>query len=81
MACGRGSRLSWSRIYDSGHSASASGWRRRACVRGVSEALIAAAVFIDGERVEDVGRKISAGQTLVLNDPRRAQGSGRRSRW
>jgi 23S rRNA pseudouridine2604 synthase len=39
------------------------------CSRREAEALIeAGAVFIDGERVTDVGRKISAGQTLVLND-------------
>jgi len=39
------------------------------CSRREADELIAAgAVLIDGERVSDAGRKISAGQTLVLND-------------
>jgi 23S rRNA pseudouridine2604 synthase len=39
------------------------------CSRREAEALIeAGAVFVDGERVSDVGRKIAPGQTLVLND-------------
>ena len=39
------------------------------CSRREADELIAAgAVMIDGERVSDAGRKISAGQTLVLND-------------
>ena len=39
------------------------------CSRREADELIAAgAVMIDGERVSDAGRKIEAGQTLVLND-------------
>ena len=39
------------------------------CSRREADELIAAgAVLIDGERVSDAGRKISVGQTLVLND-------------
>lgn len=39
------------------------------CSRREADELIAAgAVMIDGERVSDAGRKISAGQTLMLND-------------
>jgi 23S rRNA pseudouridine2604 synthase len=39
------------------------------CSRREAEALIArGAVYIEGERVEDVGRKIAPGQTLELRD-------------
>ena len=63
--------MSWSRVYDGEEPQRINKWLAQAgvCSRREAEALIAAgAVFIDGERVEDVGRKISAGQTLVLND-------------
>jgi len=63
--------LSWSRVYDGEEPQRINKWLAQAgvCSRREAEALIAAgAVFIDGTRVEDVGRKISAGQTLVLND-------------
>ena len=63
--------MSWSRIYDGDEPQRVNKWLAQAgvCSRREAEALIAAgAVFIDGQRVEDVGRKISAGQTLVLND-------------
>jgi 23S rRNA pseudouridine2604 synthase len=44
------------------------------CSRREAEALIAqGAVAIDGERVNDVGRKINPGQTLTLNDRADAQ--------
>ena len=39
------------------------------CSRREADELIAAgAVLIDGTRISDAGRKIAAGQTLVLND-------------
>ncbi len=63
--------MSWSRVYDGEEPQRVNKWLAQAgvCSRREAEALIAAgAVFIDGARVEDVGRKISAGQTLVLND-------------
>ena len=63
--------MSWSRIYDGEEPQRVNKWLAQAgvCSRREAEALIAAgAVFIDGQRVEDVGRKISAGQTLALND-------------
>lgn len=63
--------MSWSRIYDGEEPQRVNKWLAQAgvCSRREAEALIAAgAVFIDGTRVEDVGRKIAAGQTLVLND-------------
>lgn len=63
--------MSWSRVYDGEEPQRINKWLAQAgvCSRREAEALIAAgAVFIDGTRVEDVGRKISAGQTLVLND-------------
>ncbi len=63
--------MSWSRVYDGEEPQRVNKWLAQAgvCSRREAEALIAAgAVFIDGQRVEDVGRKISPGQTLVLND-------------
>jgi 23S rRNA pseudouridine2604 synthase len=44
------------------------------CSRREAEGLIAQGlVYIDGERVDDAGRKILPGQTLVLNDGAQAQ--------
>lgn len=63
--------MSWSRVYDGEEPQRVNKWLAQSgvCSRREAEALIAAgAVFIDGVRVEDVGRKISAGQTLALND-------------
>ena len=63
--------MSFSKIYDGDEPQRVNKWLAQAgvCSRREAEALIeAGAVFIDGERVTDVGRKISAGQTLVLND-------------
>lgn len=63
--------MSFSRTYDGAEPVRVNKWLAQAgvCSRREAEALIAAgAVLIDGERVTDVGRKISAGQTLVLND-------------
>jgi 23S rRNA pseudouridine2604 synthase len=63
--------MSFSKIYDGGEPQRVNKWLAQSgvCSRREAEALIeAGAVFIDGERVTDVGRKISAGQTLVLNE-------------
>lgn len=63
--------MSFSKIYDGEEPKRVNKWLAQSgvCSRREAEALIeAGAVFIDGERVTDVGRKISAGQTLVLND-------------
>lgn len=63
--------MSWSRTYDGAEPVRVNKWLAQAgvCSRREAEELIeAGAVMIDGERVTDVGRKISAGQTLVLND-------------
>jgi 23S rRNA pseudouridine2604 synthase len=63
--------LSRSFTYDGAEPVRVNKWLAQAgvCSRREAEELIAAgAVMIDGERVNDAGRKISAGQTLVLND-------------
>jgi 23S rRNA pseudouridine2604 synthase len=63
--------LSWSRIYDGEEPVRVNKWLAQSgvCSRREADELIAAgAVMIDGVRVSDAGRKISAGQTLVLND-------------
>lgn len=63
--------MSWSRIYDGDEPVRVNKWLAQSgvCSRREAEALIeAGAVFVDGERVSDVGRKIARGQTLVLND-------------
>lgn len=62
--------MSWSRKYDGVEPQRVNKWLAQAgvCSRREAEALIeAGAVFIDGEKVSDVGRKIAPGQTLVLN--------------
>lgn len=62
--------MSFSRTYDGAEPVRVNKWLAQSgvCSRREAEELIAAgAVLIDGERVSDVGRKISAGQTLVLN--------------
>lgn len=64
-------RVSWSRTYDGAEPVRVNKWLAQAgvCSRREAEALIeAGAVMIDGERVEDVGRKITAGQTLTLTE-------------
>ncbi len=63
--------MSWSRTYDGAEPVRVNKWLAQSgvCSRREAEELIGAgAVLIDGERVTDVGRKISAGQTLVLNE-------------
>jgi 23S rRNA pseudouridine2604 synthase len=63
--------MAWTRTYDGAEPQRVNKWLAQTgvCSRREAEALIAAGqVFIDGERVGDVGRKIAPGQTLVLND-------------
>lgn len=63
--------MSWSRIYIGDEPQRVNKWLAQSgvCSRREAEALIeSGAVFIDGEKVEDVGRKIAPGQTLTLND-------------
>ena len=63
--------MSWSRIYDGEEPVRVNKWLAQSgvCSRREADELIAAgAVMIDGERVSDAGRKITPGQTLVLND-------------
>ena len=63
--------MSWTRKYEGAEPQRINKWLAQAgvCSRREAEALIeAGAVLIDGERVEDVGRKIAPGQTLTLAD-------------
>lgn len=63
--------MSFSKTYEGDEPQRVNRWLAQSgvCSRREAEALIeAGAVFIDGERVTDVGRKISPGQTLALND-------------
>lgn len=63
--------MSYSKTYEGVEPQRVNKWLAQSgvCSRREAEELIAAgAVFIDGERVTDVGRKISPGQTLVLNE-------------
>ena len=65
--------MSWSRIYDGEEPVRVNKWLAQSgvCSRREADELIAAgAVMIDGERVSDAGRKITPGQTLVLNELR-----------
>jgi 23S rRNA pseudouridine2604 synthase len=63
--------MAWTRRYDDAEPQRVNRWlaQNGVCSRREAEDLIARGlVFIDGERVADVGRKIEPGQTLVLND-------------
>jgi 23S rRNA pseudouridine2604 synthase len=63
--------MPWSRRYDEAEPQRINKWMAQngVCSRREAEALIAdGRVSIDGEVVQDAGRKISAGQTLVLAD-------------
>ncbi len=63
--------MAFSRLYDEPEPQRVNRWLAQSgvCSRREAEGLIARGlVFIDGEQVEDVGRKIAAGQTLVLTD-------------
>jgi 23S rRNA pseudouridine2604 synthase len=63
--------MAWTRRYDDPEPQRVNKWLAQSgvCSRREAEGLIAQGlVFIDGERVDDAGRKILTGQTLVLND-------------
>ena len=67
--------MSWTRRYDEAEPQRVNKWLAQSgvCSRREAEALIAdGLVSIDGERVDDAGRKILPGQTLTLAD--KAQG-------
>jgi len=63
--------MAWTRLYADAEPQRVNRWlaQNGVCSRREAEALIARGlVSIDGETVEDPGRKIAAGQTLVLAD-------------
>jgi 23S rRNA pseudouridine2604 synthase len=63
--------MAWTRCYDEPEPQRINRWLAQSgvCSRREAEALIAQGrVSIDGETVADPGRKITAGQTLVLDD-------------
>ena len=63
--------MAWTRRYEEAEPQRVNRWLAQSgvCSRREAEALIEQGlVFIDGEKVADPGRKIAAGQTLVLND-------------
>jgi 23S rRNA pseudouridine2604 synthase len=63
--------MAWTRRYDEAEPQRVNRWlaQNGVCSRREAEALIASGlVSIDGQRVDDVGRKIEPGQTLVLAD-------------
>ena len=63
--------MAWTRRYEDHEPQRVNKWLAQSgvCSRREAEGLIAQGlVFIDGERVDDAGRKILPGQTLVLND-------------
>ena len=71
--------MAWSRTYDEAEPQRVNRWLAQSgvCSRREAEALIAAGqVFIDGQKVEDPGRKIVQGQTLTLNDQAQARLEG-----
>ena len=68
--------MAWTRRYEETEPQRINRWLAQSgvCSRREAEALIARGlVSIDGERVEDPGRKIQTGQTLVLADRAQAQ--------
>jgi 23S rRNA pseudouridine2604 synthase len=63
--------VTWTRRYDEAEPQRVNRWLAQSgvCSRREAEGLIGRGlVFIDGARVDDVGRKIEPGQTLTLND-------------
>ena len=71
--------MAWTRQYIEPEPQRVNRWLAQSgvCSRREAEALIAQGlVFIDGESVADVGRKICAGQTLVLSDIAEARVAG-----
>ena len=68
--------MAWTRTYDEPEPQRVNRWLAQSgvCSRREADALIAdGLVSIDGARVDDAGRKIAPGQTLVLSD-RAAEG-------
>ena len=63
--------MAWTRTYDEPEPQRVNRWLAQSgvCSRREAEALIGEGlVYIDGERVDDAGRKILPGQTLTLTD-------------
>lgn len=63
--------MAWTRQYDDPEPQRINKWLAQSgvCSRREAEALISEGlVYIDGEKVEDAGRKILTGQTLTLTD-------------
>ncbi len=68
--------MAWTRRYEETEPQRVNRWLAQSgvCSRREAEALIGKGlVSIDGERVDDPGRKIQAGQTLVLSDSAQTQ--------
>lgn len=68
--------MAWTRRYDDPEPQRVNKWLAQSgvCSRREAEGLITQGlVYIDGERVDDAGRKILPGQTLVLNDSAQEQ--------
>ncbi|WP_091738237.1 pseudouridine synthase [Phenylobacterium immobile] len=63
--------MAWTRVYDEAEPQRVNRWlaQNGVCSRREAEGLIAQGlVSIDGQTVEDAGRKIEQGQTLTLSD-------------
>lgn len=71
--------MAWTRRYEEAEPQRVNRWLAQSgvCSRREAEALIARGlVSIDGERVDDPGRKIATGQTLALADDAQAELNG-----